>query len=96
MMRDHLTHSRLFAKYLRINQHMYQSATVASFAALKQKVHEQVRMVIRDVQAVVAADGEAPEAEQASALAEEMGRQVGCALESVARVQAVLEGLVSS
>ncbi|PLN80725.1 hypothetical protein BDW42DRAFT_170368 [Aspergillus taichungensis] len=92
---DHLTHSRLFANYLRINRQMYQSATVASFDALEQKVHEQVQMAIRDVQAVVAADGEAPEAEQAPALAEAMGRQVSCALESVARVQAVLEGLVS-
>lgn len=74
---------------------MYRSATVNSFAALEQKVHEQVQMVIRDVQAAVAADGEAPEAEQAPALAEAMGRQVSCALESVACVQAVLEGLVS-
>lgn len=93
--RDHLIHSRLFAHYLRINREMYQSATVEPFVALEKKVHRQVQRVIRDVQAAVAADGEAPEAEQAPALAEEMRRRVSCALESVARVQAVLEGLVS-
>ena len=75
---------------------MFKTAVTAAFVALRRKIYEHVQMIITDVQAVVVADGGPPEAEQAPALAEEMGRQVSCALERVTHVQAVLEALVSS
>lgn len=63
------------------------------FNALEEKIREQVQRIVRDLQAVVAADGEAPEAEQAPALAEELNSRLEVAQRIVETAQTILQEL---
>jgi hypothetical protein len=92
-MRDYLTHSRLFANYSDNTEEIYRSAVAEPFNNLERKVHEEVQRVVRDIQVVVASDGEAPEAEQAHVLAAKLRSGLESAQVTVKSAQDVLREL---
>ncbi|KAJ5788562.1 hypothetical protein N7457_003552 [Penicillium paradoxum] len=63
-MDDHLRHSRLFSKYSERAKEVYNDAIDESSQILQQYIDEQIQSIIRDFNAVVAVEGELPEAER--------------------------------
>ena len=61
--------------------------------SLQARIHEQVQRIVRDLRAVVAADGGAPEAERAPALAEELNSRLEGAQRIVESARAILREL---
>ncbi|KAL4891702.1 hypothetical protein BDV59DRAFT_181582 [Aspergillus ambiguus] len=94
-MRDHLASSGLFANYSESARGIYLACVAERFDALQGQIHEQVQRIVRDLQVVAVADGAAPEAEQAPALAEEMNSRVEVAQRAMGTIHTVLQELAS-
>jgi hypothetical protein len=62
---------QLYRKYAESVQSSYHAALNEPFATLREKLHEQIEMIVRDLRAVVVPAGEASEVEKAPALVRE-------------------------
>ncbi|KAJ5295831.1 hypothetical protein N7508_010652 [Penicillium antarcticum] len=71
-MEDHLRNSRLFASYSTHAKNVYGGIMTESLKALQEEIDKQVEGIVLDFHAVVADEGEIPEAERAPALANEL------------------------
>jgi hypothetical protein len=71
-MDDHLRNSRLFSKYSAHAKDVYEWVMTESFKSLQEEIDKQVEGIMLDFHAVVADEGEIPEAERAPALANEL------------------------
>lgn len=72
---------------------MYRASVAERFNALQEKIQEQVQRIVRDLQVVVAADGEAPEAVQDPELAEELNSKFEAAQRVVESARDILREL---
>ena len=95
-MREHLTHSRLFADLSNLTSREYTTIATDYFDALQKGINEQIESVVRDFHAVVSVDGQVPEAEQAPALAEALRSRLGGIEEILQSTQGVAQELTRS
>ena len=93
-MRNHLMHSRLFSTYHTRTREIYSRELTEKFEELQSTISQEVENIVRDLHAVVAGEGEIPEAQQDPALAELLSSSLETAQEVLGNVQAVLQSLV--
>lgn len=70
-MHSHLSNMQLYRKYADSVQTSYHASLDEAFAALREKLHEQIEMIARDLRAVVVPAGEVSEVEKVPALVRE-------------------------
>ncbi|KAJ5610470.1 hypothetical protein N7510_007189 [Penicillium lagena] len=91
IIRNHLMHSRIFADYHNRTRAEYSENIQGLFDVLQEKITEQVNNIARDFQAMIAGEGEVPEAEQAPAMAAQLKSNVESAEEILKKAQVVLQ-----
>lgn len=70
-MENHLRNSRLFSAYSRRATDVYGGVMAESLKSLQKEIDNQIEGIVLDFHAVVADEGEIPEAERAPSLANE-------------------------
>lgn len=70
-MHDHLSDTQLYRKYAESVQSSYLTAMNEPLSTLREKLHEQIEMIARDLRAVVVPAGEVSEVERAPDLVRE-------------------------
>ncbi|OOQ84220.1 hypothetical protein PEBR_33708 [Penicillium brasilianum] len=76
IMHDHLSNMQLYRKYAESVQSSYHTAMNEPLSTLREKLHEQVEMIARDLRAVVVPAGEVSEVERAPSLVREFQRRL--------------------
>jgi UTP:GlnB (protein PII) uridylyltransferase len=71
-MEDHLRNSRLFSAYCTTAKNVYGGVIAESLKSLREEIDNQIEGIVLDFHAVVADEGEMPEAERAPSLANEL------------------------
>lgn len=77
IMHSHLSNMRMYRKYAESVQDSYHAVLDEAFTTLREKLHEQIEMIARDLHGVVVPAGEVPEAEKAPALVREFEARLG-------------------
>lgn len=76
-MRDHLTNRQLYRKYADSLQSSYLAALNEPFDTLRDRLHEQIEMIARDLRGVVVPAGELSEPEKAPELVRKLKARTG-------------------
>ncbi|CAL5873774.1 uncharacterized protein PFLUO_LOCUS8056 [Penicillium psychrofluorescens] len=91
IIRNHLMYSRMFADYHNRARADYSKTLEEQFDALQEKTSEQFNNIVRDFQAMIAGEGEVPEAEQDPAMATHLRSDVDSAEKILEKAQDVLQ-----
>jgi hypothetical protein len=75
-MHDHLSNMQLYRKYAESVQSSYLTSINEPLSTLREKLHEQIEMIARDLRAVIVPAGEVSEVERAPGLVREFQRRL--------------------